>query len=125
MKPYPNCQSPYILRDTTCSNRFTRVGSGIGRACAILLAQEGVSGIVVADLSIDAGNETLALCQTVATNRQFEGHVIQVDVTQEDSVISLFNEAARILRRVDFCVNSAGVSRRLTPIRVLQLTPVA
>ncbi|MCJ1467227.1 hypothetical protein MMC07_005850 [Pseudocyphellaria aurata] len=84
-------------------------GSGIGRACAVLLAKEGASGLVVADLAIDAARDTVAECHTVATNTQFRSKAVLVDVTREDSVRSLFSGTVSAFGRVDYCVNSAGV----------------
>lgn len=121
-------------------------GSGIGRAVAILLAREGASGIIVADLDLNAAQKTIdECCQAVATTNnseqfqtekeraterfqekekagkaQFRGEgkakerfrALFVDVTKEDSVVGVFEEAVRIFDggRVDYCVNSAGVS---------------
>lgn len=91
---------------------ITLTGSGIGRACAVLLAKEGASGLVVADLAIDAARDTIAECHTVATNTQFRSKGVLVDVTREDSVRSLFGETVSAFGRIDYCVNSAGVSER-------------
>ena len=85
-------------------------GSGIGRACAVLLAKEGASGVMVADLAIDTARDTVAECQTVATNPQFQGKAVLVDVTREDSVRRLFSEMVSAFGRIDYCVNCAGVS---------------
>lgn len=89
-------------------------GRGIGQACAILLAKEGVSGILVADMVVEAARDTISECQAVATNRQFQGKAFPVDVTQEDSVRSLFNEMTSAFGRIDYCVNCAGVSEELS-----------
>lgn len=87
-------------------------GSGIGRACAVLLAKEGASGVVVADLDIDAARDTIAECQTTAINTQFQSRAVLVNVTQEDSVRSLFSEMVLAFGRIDYCVNCVGVSPR-------------
>ncbi|KAI0154652.1 NAD(P)-binding protein [Xylariaceae sp. FL1272] len=84
-------------------------GGGIGRACAISLAKEGAHGVVVADLDLDGARTALAQCRAVAAHPEFKGEAIQVDVTDEDSVRSLFSAAVSILGRVDYCVNSAGI----------------
>ena len=94
-----------------CCFSFVWLGSGIGRACAILLAKEGASGVIVADLDLDAAKDTIAECQTVAKNpQQFHAKAIFVDVTKEDSVRDLFSETVSAFGRIDYCVNSAGVS---------------
>lgn len=76
----------------------------------MLLAKEGASAVIVADLSVDAAKDTVAECQAVATNAQFKGFAIQVDVTKEDSVVRLFGETVKEFGRIDYCVNCAGVS---------------
>ena len=78
----------------------------------MLLAKEGASGVMVADLAIDAARDTIAECQTIATNTQFQGKTVLVDVTQEGSVRSLFSEMVSAFGRIDYCVNCAGVSER-------------
>ena len=93
---------------------LTLPGSGIGQACAILLAKEGASGIMVADILLDAARDTVSECQAVATNKSFQGKAFPVDVTQEDSVRSLFNEMTSAFGRIDYCVNCAGVSEKLS-----------
>jgi NAD(P)-dependent dehydrogenase (short-subunit alcohol dehydrogenase family) len=76
----------------------------------VSLAKEGVPKLMIADLSIDAAKETQSECQAVATHPQFEGRVSSTDVTKEESVISLFQQTADAFGRIDYCVNSAGVS---------------
>ncbi len=90
--------------------RLTFAGSGIGRACAVLLAKEGALGLIVADITIDAAKDTIAECQSVTTNQQFQSKAILVDATQEDSVRSLFSETISTFGRLDYCVNCVGVS---------------
>jgi NAD(P)-dependent dehydrogenase (short-subunit alcohol dehydrogenase family) len=91
-------------------------GSGIGRACAVLLAREGASSVMVADLVVDAARDTVTECQAVATNAQFKGFATQADITKEESVVSAFEEATGHLGRIDYCVNCAGVSNKPTLI---------
>lgn len=93
-------------------NNIILAGSGIGRACAMLLAKEGASGVMVADLAIDAARDTIAECQTAAINTKFQSKAVLVDVTQEDSVRSLFSEMVSAFGRIDYCVNCVGVSER-------------
>ncbi|KAJ8129629.1 hypothetical protein O1611_g4001 [Lasiodiplodia mahajangana] len=85
------------------------VGGGIGRACAILFAKEGASGIFIADLDFKASSDTLAECQAVATNKVFKGKAVKIDITREDYVHSVFIEVVQELGRIDYCVNCAGI----------------
>lgn len=84
-------------------------GSGIGRACAILLAREGASGVVVGDIAIDAAKAVVEECRLAATNSQFFSEAIRVDVTQEDSVRQAFDHTVQAVGYLDYCVNCAGV----------------
>ena len=78
----------------------------------MLLAKEGASTVMVADLAVDAARDTVAECQAVATNTKFKGFAMEVDVTKEDSVVGLFGKTAKELGRIDYCVNCAGVSEK-------------
>ncbi|RYC64327.1 hypothetical protein CHU98_g1863 [Xylaria longipes] len=84
-------------------------GGGIGRACAILLAKEGASGIFIADLDVKAASGTLVECRAIATNTEFKGKAVKVDITGEDSVRSLFSGMVQELGRIDYCINCAGI----------------
>ena len=79
----------------------TGAGSGIGRATALRLADEGAE-VVVLEISEAAGEETLRLIQD-AGNR---GRVIAVDVAETDSVREAFGK----MERLDVLVNNAGVA---------------
>jgi NAD(P)-dependent dehydrogenase (short-subunit alcohol dehydrogenase family) len=94
-----------LFRDLTAA-----IGNGIGKACALLLAREGATGILVADIDIDAANSVATECQAVATNSQFRAEGIQVDVTHEYSVRRVFKRMVELFERLDYCVNCAGVS---------------
>ncbi|KAI1474621.1 hypothetical protein K445DRAFT_305036 [Daldinia sp. EC12] len=84
-------------------------GSGIGRACALLFAKEGAAGVMVADIAIDAAADVVAECKAVATNSQFQAEAIQVDITEEDSVRGLMAQMIHVFKRMDYCVNCAGI----------------
>uniref|UniRef100_A0A0B7K9C6 Uncharacterized protein n=1 Tax=Bionectria ochroleuca TaxID=29856 RepID=A0A0B7K9C6_BIOOC len=73
-------------------------GSGIGRECAIAFAEEGASGLIVADLDLPATP-------------------FKVDVTSEDSVNRLMACVRATSGRLDYCVNCAGIGvERAAPI---------
>ncbi|KAK7738595.1 putative secondary metabolism biosynthetic enzyme [Diatrype stigma] len=84
--------------------------SGIGKACALLLAKEGASQVLIADISLAGAQDTVAESVEVAKDQSFRAHALRVDTTSEDSVRSLFKEAISILGRIDYCVNCAGYS---------------
>ncbi len=80
----------------------TGAASGIGRACAARLLEEGAS-VMGADLA-PAGD-----LPAVPTGKGVWAFT-PVDVTDEASVIALVDEAARVFGRVDGLVNAAGVA---------------
>jgi NAD(P)-dependent dehydrogenase (short-subunit alcohol dehydrogenase family) len=80
----------------------TGAASGIGRACAARLLEEG-AGVLGADLA-PAGDDP-----TVGSG-QGTWAFTPVDVTDEASVAHLVDEAGRVFGRVDGLVNAAGVA---------------
>lgn len=80
----------------------TGAASGIGRACAARLLEEGAS-VMGADLAPGADAPTVPAGQGAWA-------FTTVDVTDEASVGGLVEEAARAFGRVDGLVNAAGVA---------------
>src|SRR4051794_17326814 len=75
-------------------------GNGIGRALCHRFAAEGARAIVVADLDADGA-------QTVAT--EVGGTAVRLDVSKEDEVVSLVENATDANGPIDlFCAN-AGI----------------
>ncbi|PYI20859.1 NAD(P)-binding protein [Aspergillus violaceofuscus CBS 115571] len=85
------------------------IGSGIGKACALLFAKEGAAGVIVADLDVSAAETVGAQCVPVASNPKFRAEAIQVDITKEDSVKRAVDKAVQAFGRIDYCVNCAGI----------------
>src|SRR5439155_9381573 len=79
----------------------TGASSGIGRALTLRLAARGMR-VVAAARSADALRE-------LAREAGAPVHVVQIDVTREDSVAELRETARRACGRVDVVVNNAGV----------------
>jgi 3-oxoacyl-[acyl-carrier protein] reductase len=83
---------------------ITGGGGGIGRECARLFAEEGAD-VVVSDVK-------LAPARAVAGEVEALGRralAVQTDVTDEADVRRLFEEAERVMGRIDVLVNNAGV----------------
>jgi len=83
----------------------TGAGSGIGRATAIRLAQEG-SHVVAADVRTDRVEETAALIREPGG----EAHAITADVSRQDDVDRMVSQTVSCLGGLDVLVNNAGVS---------------
>jgi dihydroanticapsin dehydrogenase len=79
-------------------------GAGIGRATCELFAEEGAA-VVVAERDEAAGQETT---QRIAS-RGGKAHFIRTDVSDEDSVRQMADEAARTFGTINVLVNNAAV----------------
>jgi NAD(P)-dependent dehydrogenase (short-subunit alcohol dehydrogenase family) len=76
-------------------------GSGIGAACALLLAERGARVLVV-------GLDKIAT-QLVADEIGDGARAFSADVTRPDDCKAMVAEAVRIFGRLDIAVNSAGI----------------
>jgi NAD(P)-dependent dehydrogenase (short-subunit alcohol dehydrogenase family) len=66
----------------------TGAGNGIGRASAIVFAREGAR-VVVADVAVEAGEETVRLIQKAGGEAIF----VAADVSRSDQVSALVEKA--------------------------------
>jgi NAD(P)-dependent dehydrogenase (short-subunit alcohol dehydrogenase family) len=78
--------------------------SGIGRATAELFASEGAR-VVVADFTVDGGNETVKSIQ----NAGGEAIFIQVDVSDSGQVTRMVDAALKAFGRIDILFNGAAI----------------
>jgi NAD(P)-dependent dehydrogenase (short-subunit alcohol dehydrogenase family) len=83
---------------------ITGAGSGIGRACAVRFASEG-GRIAVADVVEEGGRETVAQIEAAGGEAAF----LRVDVTDEESVAALYDDAGARFGAVHVLMNNAGV----------------
>ncbi len=88
----------------------TGSGSGLGRAAALLFAQNGAS-VVVSDVNEAGGAETVRLIQEAGGTATF----FRCDVSQEMEVNALVRFAVETYGRLDFAVNNAGIGGVLAP----------
>jgi NAD(P)-dependent dehydrogenase (short-subunit alcohol dehydrogenase family) len=79
---------------------ITGGGSGIGRATALRLREEGAR-VVVVDLDTDAAE---------AVAKEVGGLSITADVTDEDAVRSMYSMAHDAYGSIDIAFNNAGIS---------------
>ncbi|CAI6101389.1 unnamed protein product [Clonostachys chloroleuca] len=94
-------------------------GSGIGRECALAFAEEGASGLIVADLDLPSATKVAAEANALAAAKHpgFRATPFKVDVTSEDSVNRLMACVRATSGRLDYCVNCAGIGvERAAPI---------
>ncbi len=84
---------------------ITGGGSGIGKATALAFAREG-SKVVVADVNVDGGDETVRLIQDTGGEATF----VRADVSNASDVSAMVDHAVQTYNRLDCAFNNAGVS---------------
>ncbi|KAL2045459.1 hypothetical protein ABVK25_012080 [Lepraria finkii] len=84
-------------------------GSGIGRDCALAYAVAGAAGVVFADINIEAAKEAAAESRGRGPHPSYKAIAVAVDVTKEENVSSLMDQAVSEFGRIDYAVNSAGI----------------
>lgn len=84
---------------------ITGAGSGIGRACALAFAREGAR-VVVSDIALEGGNETVNLIKQAGGEAIFIG----CDVAQPQEVEALIHSTVETYGKLDCAVNNAGVA---------------
>ncbi|MCL2394871.1 MAG: SDR family oxidoreductase [Acidimicrobiaceae bacterium] len=94
----------------------TGAGSGIGQVSALALAADGFSVVC-------AGRREAAIEETRAKIEADGGNALCVvtDVTEEQSVLHLFDETIRTYGRLDVLFNNAGISMRAVPMPEIDL----
>lgn len=83
---------------------ITGGGAGIGEAIALKYAQEGAR-VVVAEINPERGKSVAAAIQ----NQGGEGIFVPTDVSAEDQVGRMVNEAVDKFGRIDILVNNAAI----------------
>ena len=84
---------------------ITGGGSGIGKASALAFAREG-SKVVVADVNVDGGEQTVRLIQDTGGEATF----VRADVSISSDVSDMVSHAVQTYNRLDCAFNNAGVS---------------
>lgn len=85
----------------------TGASSGLGQACAIALAQEGANVVINYHGSIVGAEETLQAIE----KEQGKALIFKADVSKQEQVQAMFQEAVRTFGTVDILVNNAGLQK--------------
>jgi 3-oxoacyl-[acyl-carrier protein] reductase len=110
--------TPIIMRRTFMGNRtalVTGASRGIGKACAQVLASTGFR-VVLAARSLEKLQETAAAIQAQGG----ETFVVEMDLSNRDSIASAITKAAKDFGRIDVLVNNAGITKDGLAVRMKQ-----
>lgn len=86
----------------------TGAGSGIGRGCALALANEGAK-IVVSDIVVPGGEETVEMIKKAGGNAIF----VKTDVSRAADAEAMVKKAVDTYGRLDCAHNNAGIGSSL------------
>jgi len=86
---------------------ITGGASGIGRATAMLFAQEGAS-VAIADINVERGQATVAEIEAAGGKAIF----IPCDVTRGEDCRAAVEQTVAVYGRLDILFNNAGIIRR-------------
>ncbi|KYH31489.1 glucose 1-dehydrogenase [Moorella mulderi DSM 14980] len=84
---------------------ITGAGSGQGQAASLLFAKEGAK-VVVADITMDGGNETV---ENIVANGG-EAIFVKIDVSDEEQVKNMIETAIKTFGKIDILYNNAGIT---------------
>ncbi|KAF2112765.1 hypothetical protein BDV96DRAFT_497328 [Lophiotrema nucula] len=88
---------------------ITGAASGIGKDTGIAFAESGALRVIFADLNEPGANEAAFESKKYATNLQYEGRALKVDVTIEEDVQRMVDMVVHDHGRIDYFVHSAGI----------------
>jgi NAD(P)-dependent dehydrogenase (short-subunit alcohol dehydrogenase family) len=91
---------------------ITGGGSGIGRAAALRMAEEGAAAVVIAGRRKAEIEATAAACQALGA----QALAMPTDVTREDEVERLVGTTVDRYGRLDVAFNNAGHQERRAPL---------
>lgn len=96
---------------------ITGAASGIGKACATAFMHDGAAGVALLDVDLEALKSVKA--QIEKNQQQINGakqscrvEIYPTDVTIEDRVNEVVENAARTFGRIDYVVNAAGIAMK-------------
>lgn len=87
-------------------------GSGIGRATALKMAEEGAAAVLIAGRRQSEIEDAAKACEDLGT----EACALRTDVTREEEVERLIATAIERYGRLDVAFNNAGFQERRTPL---------
>jgi NAD(P)-dependent dehydrogenase (short-subunit alcohol dehydrogenase family) len=89
----------------------TGAGAGIGRATALAFAAEGAK-VVVSDINIDGGQETVDLIEKTGGSAIF----VKADISKNADVKALVSQAVANYGKINCAINNAGIEGQMGPL---------
>ncbi|KAJ5108140.1 hypothetical protein N7456_004815 [Penicillium angulare] len=99
---------------------ITGGASGIGKAAALTLAQNGIKALALIDLNLSVLES--ARDEILSKFGHVEVEILQVNVADESSVDAAVNNVAAKFGGIDIGINSAGISGTPTPTHLMSLS---
>lgn len=87
-----------------------QAAAGIGKETAFAFAEAGVKGVAFADLNEQGAQDAAVESLKYNTNADYQSLVIKVDMADEAAVQNMVDHVVKEFGRIDYAVNSAGVS---------------
>jgi hypothetical protein len=98
---------------------ITGAGSGIGQYTAFAFANNGVQNFGLTDIKPENLQSTVQKLQEL--NKNVEIEAIEMDVANEQGVISAIERTANRFGRIDYAINNAGIEGPLVPTADMEL----
>lgn len=98
---------------------ITGAGSGIGQYTAFAFAKNGVKKFGLTD--IKPGNLQTTVQKLQELSKDVEIEAIEMDVANEQGVISAIEQTATRFGRIDYAINNAGIGGPLMPTADIEL----
>ena len=94
------------------------LGSGIGREFALTLASREAQTIICADTNLEAAKQTAEKSQSCKAGHvmNYRVHALHVGVRDERSVGQMVDDVRSYFGRIDYFVNTAGVSSNIAVV---------
>lgn len=90
-----------------------KAASGIGKETAFTFADAGVHGVVFADINYEGARYADEVSKGYARHTEYRAFAANVDISDSESVQDLILTTVKEIGRIDYAVNSAGVSLAL------------
>ncbi|KAJ5720689.1 uncharacterized protein N7483_008623 [Penicillium malachiteum] len=98
---------------------ITGGGSGIGKATAITLAENGISALALVDLNLIVLEATRD--EIKARYPHVQGKIFKTNVAEEESVEDAVCKTVELFGSIDIGINCAGISGTPTPTHLMSL----